>query len=131
MAQDLGYVEVPVVYLDIPDIDREKELNLRLNKNLGDWNYDLLAEFDESLLEDIGFDSTELDDIFANDTTSHGELFDLQRELNKLNIETIEAKVGDIYQLGESRLMVGDSTNTEDIKTLMNGGVWGATYVKK
>ena len=31
IAKDLGYTETPVVYIDIPEIDKEKELNLRLN----------------------------------------------------------------------------------------------------
>ena len=105
VAKDLGYTKVPVVYIDIADIEREKELNLRLNKNLGEWDLDLLAEFDETILVDVGFDTTELDDIFTGDGKSSSE-FDLQQELDKLNIENIDAKPGDIYQLGESRLMV-------------------------
>src|SRR3989344_65317 len=36
VAKDLGFREIPVVYLTIPDIEREKELNLRLNRNTGD-----------------------------------------------------------------------------------------------
>jgi ParB/RepB/Spo0J family partition protein len=64
VAKDLGIKEVPVVYVDIPDIEREKELNVRLNKNLGDWDYELLAEFDETLFSTIGFDSEEIDAIF-------------------------------------------------------------------
>ncbi len=42
----------------------EKELNIRLNRNLGLWDFDALANFDEDLLKDIGFDSKELDRIF-------------------------------------------------------------------
>ncbi len=120
VAKDLGYTKVPVVYIDIADIEREKELNLRLNKNLGEWDLDLLAEFDETILADVGFDTTELDDIFTGDGKSSSE-FDLQQELDKLNIENIDAKPGDIYQLDESRLMVGDSTLEEDVAKLMNG----------
>jgi len=120
IAKNLGYSKVPVVYVDIPDETKEKELNLRLNKNLGDWDYGLLAEFDTSLLEDVGFSSEELDDIFEIDDDTPEE-FDLQKELDKLDIESIEAKRGDIYQLGDSRLMVGDSTIAEDFNRLMNG----------
>src|SRR3990167_3566224 len=40
VAKDLGLTEVPVVYLNIPDVEKEKELNIRLNKNL--------REFDKS-----------------------------------------------------------------------------------
>jgi DNA modification methylase len=120
IAKDLGYKKVPVVYINITDEDREKELNLRLNRNVGDWDWDLLSEFNEELLSDIGFSSEELDDIFDIDD-DNPEQFDLQKELEKLDIKNIEIQKGDIWQLGDSKLMCGDSTIEEDILTLMNG----------
>lgn len=120
VAKDLGINEVPVVYVDIPDIEREKELNIRLNKNLGDWDYELLAEFDETLLSTIGFDSTEIDEIFDL-VVDEPETFDLEKELKKLNIDKITVQKGDVYQLGDSRLMCGDSTIASDFDKLMNG----------
>ena len=120
VAKDLGYKEVPVVYLDIPDIEREKELNLRLNNAVGDWDWDLLAQFDETLLDDVGFSSEELDEIFDS-IDDEPENFDLEKELKKLDIKKVVAKKGDIYQLGDSRLMVGDSTDAKDFDALMNG----------
>lgn len=120
VAKDLGYKTVPVVYIDIPDEAKEKELNLRLNKNLGEWDYELLAEFDQSLLSDVGFDSEELDEIFDL-TVDEPESFDLEKELAKLGIKKRTVKKGDVYQLGDSRLMCGDSTVAEDFDKLMNG----------
>lgn len=120
VAKDLGFKEVPVVYLDIPDETKERELNLRLNRNQGDWDYELLAEFDESLLADVGFDSEELDSIFDIDI-EEADSFDLEKELKKLDITKITVQKGDVYQLGESRLMCGDSTIAEDFDKLMNG----------
>ncbi len=120
VAKDLGLTEVPVVYLDIPEEEKERELNLRLNKNQGDWDWDLLSEFDESLLDDIGFSSEELDTIFDIDV-DEPENFDLEKELKKLDIKQVKAKKGDVYKLGDSRLMVGDSTIPEDFDKLMNG----------
>lgn len=122
VAKELGYKEVPVVYITIPDEAKEKELNIRLNKNLGDWDYDLLAKFDESLLSDIGFDSQELDSIF-DFSVDIPEVFDLNRELEKLDIKKITVNKGDIYKLGDSRLMCGDSTIEADILKLMNGAL--------
>ncbi len=119
VAKELGYKTVPVVYVDIPDLDKEKELNLRLNKNTGEFDWDLLAKFDESFLANIGFSSDELDNIFDIDVAP--EEFNLEKELQKLNIQKIEVKKGDIYSLGESRLMCGDSTIEEDVIKLMNG----------
>lgn len=120
VAKDLGIKEVPVVYIDIPDIEREKELNIRLNKNLGDWDYELLAEFDETLLSTIGFDSEEIDEIF-DQVVDEPETFDLEKELRKLDINTITVQKGDVYLLGDSRLMCGDSTVEADFDKLMNG----------
>lgn len=120
VAKDLGLTEVPVVYLDIPKEEKERELNLRLNKNQGDWDWDLLSEFDESLLDDIGFSSEELDTIFDIEV-DEPENFDLEKELKKLDIKQVKAKKGDVYKLGDSRLMVGDSTIPEDFDKLMNG----------
>ena len=118
-ATDLEFKEVPVIFLNIPDESREKELNIRLNKNTGEFDWDLLAKFDESFLADIGFSSDELDTIFDIDIVP--EEFNLEKELQKLNIQKINTKKGDIYALGESRLMCGDSTVEEDMLKLMNG----------
>lgn len=118
IAKDLGYKEVPVVYINIPDEEREKELNLRLNRNVGDWDWDLLSEFNEELLSDIGFSSEELDDIFDIED-DNPEQFDLQKELEKLDIKNIEIQKGDLWQLGDSKLMCGDSTVESHILQLM------------
>ena len=67
IAKQLGIETVPVVYLNIPDVAKEKELNLRLNRNVGQWDLDLLAEFDKDMLVEVGFTEKEIDDIFAAD----------------------------------------------------------------
>ncbi len=117
VMKELGFKEVAVIYLNIPDPDKEAELNIRLNKNLGEWNLELLASFDESLLKDIGFSSEELDDVFGIEDKP--ETFDLQKELDKLDIKTIEMQKGDVWDLDGSRIMVGDSTVEADILMLM------------
>ncbi len=118
-AKELKHEQVPVVYVHIPDLEKEKELNIRLNKNLGEFDLKLLAEFGEDVLKDIGFDTTELDDIFELDPTP--EKFDLQKELAKLNIKEVTVQKGDVYECEGFRLMCGDSTVTEDMQKLMNG----------
>ncbi len=117
IAKDLGYTQVPVVYVNIPELERERELNLRLNRNLGDWDWELLSQFDESLLTDVGFTSQEIDEIFTLDPTP--EQFDLQKELEKLDITKVTIQKGDVYQLGESRMMCGDSTIESDMLKLL------------
>ncbi len=116
VAKELGIAKVPVVYVQISDIEKEKDLNIRLNKAIGDWDFDLLKQFDEKFLADAGFSSEELDEIFDVDTP---EVFDLQKELEKLDIKKVEVQKGDVYELGDSRLMCGDSTVSEDMQKLM------------
>lgn len=117
VAKDLSYKEAPVVYVKIPDMNKEKELNLRLNKNTGEFDWDLLAKFDESFLAEAGFSSEDLDDVFQIEETP--ERFDLEKELRKLDIQKIEIKKGDVWKLGENKLMCGDSTIEADILRLM------------
>lgn len=119
VIKELGYKTVPVVYVDISDLDKEKELNIRLNKNTGEFDWDLLAKFDESLLTDIGFSSNELDNIFHVEDIP--EEFDLEKELKKLDIDEIRTKKGDVYALGDSKLLCGDSTIEADFLKLMDG----------
>lgn len=92
----------------------EKELNLRLNKNLGQWDFDALANFDEDLLKDVGFDSKELDRIFQLEDKPEDD------EIPPERAET-GVVLGDLYQLGEHRLLCGDSVKKEDVERLMAG----------
>ncbi|MFZ5376465.1 MAG: site-specific DNA-methyltransferase [Patescibacteria group bacterium] len=119
VLKDLGFSEVPVVYINLPELEKEQELNIRLNKNTGDWDFELLAEFDEAFLAEVGFSSEDIDEIFPAE--ENPEEFDLNKELKKLEIEEIKIKKGDVWQLGENRLMCGDSTIEADFMKLMNG----------
>lgn len=117
IAKKKGMTTVPVVWINIPDIAKEKELNLRLNKNQGEFDNELLKQFEANLLTDVGFDSKELDNIFRSEI--HEDDFDAEEELAR--IEEPIAKIGDVYQLGTHRLMCGDSSKKEDVGKLMGG----------
>lgn len=116
-AKELGFKEIPVVYVNIPNIKQEQELNIRLNRNTGEWDFSLLTNFSEEFLGGIGFTSEEMDEIFGID--ENPEVFDLEKELAKLDIKKIDVKKGDIYRLGEHRVMCGDSTIEKDAFKLM------------
>lgn len=120
IAKELGIETVPVVYIRIPDLEREKELCIRLNKNTGEFDWDLLAKFSEDFLKDVGFSSEELDRVFDLDDVTP-EQFDLEKELEKLDINKIDVKKGDVYDLDGSRLMCGDSTVEVDMLKLADG----------
>ncbi len=60
VAKDIGYTEVPVYYVNLSE-EQEKKLNLRLNKNVGEWDFDALANyFDSGMLFDVGFTEKDL-----------------------------------------------------------------------
>lgn len=108
IAKDLGYTEVPVVYLNIPEEQKEKELNLRLNKNTGDWDYELLKAFNMDLLLDIGFDNEDLSSVWDEQLSVEDDSFDIDKEIK--NIKVPQTKLGDVYKLGDHILICGDST---------------------
>lgn len=95
-----------------------KEYNIRSNLNVGDWDWSQLEDIDEAFLLDLGFSSEQFDQNFQ--TVDVPEEFDLEKELQKLDIYKINTKKGDIYALGESILMCGDSTIESDVLKLMN-----------
>ena len=123
VLKELGYTEVECNIVDL-DKNKEKALNIALNTITGDWDNskfeELLAELKESDvdLDATGFSFDEVDDILKDITGSKEDDFDLDEALEEI-YEPI-TKPGDIYILGNHRLMCGDSTQKDDIMRLMN-----------
>ncbi|MEB7736263.1 site-specific DNA-methyltransferase [Enterococcus hirae] len=126
VAKDLGICEeIEVSVVDLP-LDKEKALNVALNKISGQWNEDklalLLKELDAENLDLSGFAEEEIQDVIEQ----YDMKLDMENEAidDEFEIELPEkpkATLGDIYQLGNHRLMCGDSTNKEHIELLMDG----------
>lgn len=119
---DMGMTEVDCVVVELSE-EKEKALNVALNKISGDWDKDKLAlliadlqgaDFDVSL---TGFEPAEIDALFK-DTLKDGikdDDFDVGAELEKPTF----SKAGDIWTLGRHRLICGDSTKAETFEMLM------------
>lgn len=116
IAKDLGLKEMPVVYVDIPDEAKERELNLRLNRNTGEWDFELLKQFDIDLLLDVGFDDQDLGDIWNDALETDDDDFDVEKAVKEA-AET-DIKLGYLFQLGKHRLICGSSTDPDTIKRL-------------
>jgi len=117
MAKAMGYGEVPVVYVNIPSLEKEKELNLRLNRNTGEWDLELLKSFDVDILLDVGFDDGDLSGIWDDVIGTEDDAFDTQGELQK--IKETKIRPGDLFELGAHRLICGDATDPEVVKILV------------
>ena len=116
-AKYLGMNEVPVICADDLTEEQVKAFRLADNKvaEMAEWDPDLLnleldelkLDFDMSL---FGFDLS----VESNTGTS------IEVEIPEVPDDP-ESKIGDIYQLGNHRLMCGDSTKEEDVSKLMGG----------
>jgi len=116
-CKELGYKEVPIIRLDHLTDEERKAYTLAHNKLTMNSDFDLdilndeLINFDTIDMSDFGFD---IDlDIEEEQEIVEDEVPDVPEEP--------KAKLGDIYQLGNHRLMCGDSTKEEDVAKLMNG----------
>ena len=112
-SKALGLKEVPTVLLEGLSEEREKEIIIRDNVENGEWNIDMLAN--EWNPDDLINWGVELPDI----QTTTEIIEDEAPEVNEQ--EPAKSKLGEIYQLGEHRLMVGDSTKAEQVAELMAG----------
>jgi DNA modification methylase len=99
--------------------DEFAEANLRENKNLGEWDEGLLATFDDSMLKEIGFDDSDLEDIFGLNRGGTEGLTDPD-EAPPVPVEAV-TQLGDLVVLGNHRLLCGDSTSSPDVERLMSG----------
>tara|TARA_Y100001970_G_C14259283_1_gene878407 strand:+ start:6149 stop:7234 length:1086 start_codon:yes stop_codon:yes gene_type:complete len=103
ISKDLGINKIPCVEVNLT-YDQERELNIRLNKNTGEWDYDTLANnFDSEDLVDWGFSDDELVG-FAPDEDKEGNIDDDEIP----EVEEAVTKLGDLWILGEHRLLCGD-----------------------
>ena len=119
---DMGITEVECVVVEL-DAEKEKALNIALNKISGEWDKDKLAlliadlqgaDFDVSL---TGFEPAEIDSLFkdAQQSKVKDDDFDVEAELKA----PVITKAGDVWTLGRHRLVCGDSTKVETFALLM------------
>jgi DNA modification methylase len=113
--QELGNDEIDCNQIDLT-LDKERELNIRLNKNGGSFDDELIKEyFDYEELTEWGFTP---DELFEPDEKTIDGLIE-DDEIPE--VKESKVKRGDIWQLGEHRIMCGDSTSSDDVEKLMNG----------
>lgn len=112
-AKALKLEQVPTILLEGLTEEREREIVIRDNVENGDWDMDALAnEWNAQDLLDWGVDLPELE-------TMTEVVEDTPPEVNEE--EEPMTKLGQIWQLGNHRLMVGDSTKADQVAELMGG----------
>jgi hypothetical protein len=128
VLKDLGYTEADCVVVEM-DAQKEKALNVALNRIQGEWDNDKLAAvlsdldsaaFDVSL---TGFDGAEIDELMNGfyAKTAVEDNFDEEKVKADIRVKGTTIKPGDIWRLGNHRLMCGDSGNAADLTKLTGG----------
>lgn len=109
----LGYKEVDCVIVDL-SLEDEKELNIRLNANTGEWDISLLNEFFDN--DDLLEWGLELND----DEISVDESKETINDDDVPNVANNITQKGDLYELNNHRLLCGDATIFDNVAKLMN-----------
>lgn len=108
----LGYTEIDCVIVDLNEAD-EKELNIRLNANTGEWDYEMLGEWNAEELEAWGLDIGD----FGSESVE--ELEAKEDDFDATPPEEPKTVLGDLYEIGEHRLLCGDSTDVDSVFKLI------------
>jgi len=119
-----GHTKVECVVVSLSS-EKEKALNVALNKVTGDWEHEALADLIKDLeAQDFdvtltGFDAAEIEDLFSrvHDKDVSDDNFDVESALEEEPI----SRQGDIWLLGKHRLICGDSTEAKTYEMLMDG----------
>ncbi len=94
-----------------------KQYLISSNKLGGDWDFELLRDFEPEILLDSGFHQLEIDRFWDENSYARDDSFDVEKELKKIKKPT--TKLGDLIHLGEHRVLCGDSTKPENLKRLV------------
>ena len=107
---------VKEVWIDVAEgwtEEQKKEFIIKDNVGFGEWDWDILAnEWEPDLLEDWGLD---LPDMFEEEPEATEDDY---QEPDDLRVDIVK---GDLIEIGEHRLLCGDSTDSDQVAKLMNG----------
>jgi DNA modification methylase len=111
---EAGLTEVPILVADQLTEEQKKEFIVKDNVGFGEWDWDILAnEWDTDLLEEWGLDITGFD----TDEVLEAE----EDDFDTTPPEEAITVLGDLYEIGEHRLLCGDSTDSDLIDKLLQG----------
>lgn len=114
-SKDAGLKEVWIEIAEGLTEEQKKEFIVKDNVGFGEWEWDMLAnEWDSVQLAEWGLD------VWENEDDKEPEA-GLIEDDEIPEVKESKVKRGDIWQLGEHRIMCGDSTSSDDVSKLMNG----------
>jgi len=114
-CKEAGLKEVPIIIADNLTEEQQREFLIKDNVSGGEWDWQMLAnDWDTEQLNDWGLDIPNFE------PEKVLEAVDDDYEVPDGGIET-DIVLGDLFEIGEHRLMCGDSTDSDSVAKLMNG----------
>jgi 16S rRNA G966 N2-methylase RsmD len=112
---DAGLKEVPIIIADSLDEAKQKEFIIKDNVGFGEWDWNVLAN--EWEVEELAAWGLDLPLDFEDETEIEAVEDDFEQP------DTIETDIvlGDLFEIGEHRLLCGDSTDSDAVAKLMDG----------
>jgi site-specific DNA-methyltransferase (adenine-specific) len=112
-CKEAGLKEIPIIKTDLTE-EQQKEFLIKDNVSGGEWDWDILAnEWNTDDLQDWGLDLP----------LDYNEVLEAEEddfEVPENGIET-DIVLGDLFEIGEHRLLCGDSTDTNNLDKLLQG----------
>jgi len=124
VMRNLGWDNIDVSVVDL-SIEEEMALNVALNKISGEWDLVRLQKIIEELrlqefdVDVTGYDQVEIEKLFGHNVVEDD--FDITEVMENIKEPTTEQ--GDLYILGNHRLLCGDSTSAKAWDILMEGNI--------
>lgn len=113
--KEAGYKEVTIVRANELTEEQKDEFIVKDNVGFGEWDWDSLAnEWDVEKLDDWGLDLP-IDLSVQEELEAEEDDYEIPNEINT------DIVLGDLFEIGEHRLLCGDSTDSDQVAKLMNG----------
>jgi DNA modification methylase len=114
-CKEIGLKEIPIIVADEWTEEQKNEFLIKDNVGFGEWDWDSLAnEWDAEKLDDWGLDLP-VDLSVQEELEAEEDNYEIPNEINT------DIVLGDLFEIGEHRLLCGDSTDSDDVAKLMNG----------
>ena len=113
-CKEAGLKEIPIIKASELNEEQQRAFIIKDNVGFGEWDWDALAnEWDAEQLEEWGLDIPNLE----------GVELDAVEDDFEADADTIETDIviGDLFEIGEHRLLCGDSTDSDSVAKLMDG----------
>jgi site-specific DNA-methyltransferase (adenine-specific) len=112
-CKEAGLKEIPIIKAEDLTEEQQREFIIKDNVGYGEWDWELIAnEWDIQKLNDWGLD---IPDFKAEEIEAEEDNYEIPEELK------IDIVLGDLIEIGEHRLLCGDSTDSDQLALLMNG----------